>query len=382
MHLSRRNVLRRIGTAAGAAAVFPSLAKAPLTASSGSIWRTGTDRFGTAVRLHNNENAYGPSPSVIAAMQEAMGALACRYPEQESNALRTRIAELHGVAPERVVLGCGSSEILRMTADTFLGPGRELIVAQPTFELISEYARRAGAIVKPVALTKEHSHDLNAMGKLTGNSTGLVYICNPNNPTGTVTRRQAIEAFLRTIPDRTRVLIDEAYHHYAGASADYGSLLDHPIDDERVIVTRSFSSIYGLAGLRVGYAVAGAETARRLGSSQLSDSVNGLAARAAVIALGDTAHVAMSTTRNADDRQEFFNQANARMLRAIDSQTNFVMLGTARPAVEIVEHCHKHQVLVFGPIPSYGQHIRVTLGTPAEMQEFWRVWDLMPGHTM
>jgi len=134
--------------------------------------------------------------------------------------------------------------------------------------------------------------------------------------------REDIGAFVRSLPPTTSVLIDEAYHHYVSQSADYASFIDRPLDDNRVIVTRSFSKIYGLAGLRVGYAVASPQAARRLASYQLPDEVNVVATSAAVAALDDTEHVLASARRNADERQEFFNQANARMVRAIDSHTN------------------------------------------------------------
>jgi histidinol-phosphate aminotransferase len=178
------------------------------------------------------------------------------------------------------------------------------------------------------------------------------------------------------------VLVDEAYHDYVGQSADYASFIDRPADDPRVIVTRSFSTVHGLAGLRVGYAIAAAQTARTLASHRVSDCVNVVAARAAAAALDDPEYVRMSVVRNADDRQEFLNQANARMLRSIDSLTNFVMLDTGRPSRVIVEHFGAHHILVSGPIEGFGTYIRVSLGTAVEMREFWRVWDLMPGGHM
>jgi histidinol-phosphate aminotransferase len=177
------------------------------------------------------------------------------------------------------------------------------------------------------------------------------------------------------------VLVDEAYHHYVGDSADYASFIDRRVDDSRVIVTRSFSKIYGLAGLRVGYAVAAAHTAGVLAPRTLSDGVNVVAARAAAAALDDTEYVRTSVNRNTDDRQEFFNQATARMLRP-DSVTNFVMLDTGRGAVEVVEHFRNHGILVSGPFQGFDQNIRVSLGTPRDMREFWRVWDLIIGHKM
>ena len=184
---------------------------------------------------------------------------------------------------------------------------------------------------------------------------------------------------MRKLPATTRVLIDEAYHHYVTPSAGYASWLDRSPADPRVIVTRSFSKIHGLAGLRIGYAVAVPETARLLRLHELEDSVNVVSAMAALIALNDDEHVRTSLARNADDRQEFFNEANARMLRVIDSQANFVMLNSGRPAAPIVEHFRKHNVVLPRPFAGFEHYIRVSLGTPEDMRTFWRVWDLMPG---
>ena len=380
MVISRRTLLGRLGAGAAAAAAAPHAAVEAL----GARRRPETEMFrsGKPMRLHRNENVHGPSPRVIAAMHEAAGHPASRYPDVEAEALQRRIASLHAVAPERVVLGCGSSETLRMAIDAFAGPQKKLVAAVPTFESIHQYARRAGAEVVGVPLTREWAHDVSAMLARIDASTGLVYICNPNNPTGSLTRRQDLEEFLRKLPAGVFVLIDEAYHHYVGESADYASFIDRPVDDARVIVTRTFSKIHGLAGLRVGYAVAAAETARTLASHCLSDGVSVVAARAAAAALDDLEYVRLSVGWNADDRQEFLNQANARMLRSIDSLTNFVMLNAGRPAGPVFEHFAAHEILVPRPVPALESYIRVSLGTPAEMREFWRVWDLMPGgHT-
>jgi histidinol-phosphate aminotransferase len=319
---------------------------------------------------------------VIAVMREAVGRRACRYPDADADALQRKIASLHAVSPAQVVLGCGSSEILRMAIDTFAGPKKKIVAALPTFDSIHQYARRARAEVVDVPLNKDWSHDLGAMRARTDASTGLVYICNPNNPTGSITRRPELEMFLRKLPAHVVVLIDEAYHHYVGESAEYASFVDRPVDDPRVIVTRTFSKIHGLAGLRIGYGVAATRTARLLESSCLSDGVGTVAARAAAAALDDQDYVRRRVVTNIDDRQEFLNNANARMLRSIDSITNFVMLHAGRPAGPVVEHFAKHQILVPRAVPALESYVRVSLGTPAEMLEFWRVWDLMPGgHT-
>jgi histidinol-phosphate aminotransferase len=354
--------------AAGAAAV-PSLAE-------------GLTRPAGPLRLDRNENAYGPSSKAIAATLEAARTAASRDPEIEMESLRDAIARVHRVSSDRIVLGCGSTEILRMAADAFLGPGKTLVAAQPTFDVIGDCARRTGAGVVTVPLTRAYAHSLDAMIARTGSSTGVIFICNPNNPTGTPTGRRELEAFIRRVPDTTVVVIDEAYHHYAGDASEYASFIDRPIDDDRVIVTRTFSTVFGLAGLRVGYGVAAPQVARRLMACRLPQSVNVIAARAASAALDDREHVRLSVAQNIDDRQEFYNQCHARSLRPIDSCTNFVMMNTGGPGVEIIEHFRKNNVRIAPPIAGFDKFVRVSLGTPGEMAEFWRIWDLMPPRKM
>jgi len=209
-------------------------------------------------------------------------------------------------------------------------------------------------------------------------SIGLVYICNPNNPTGSLTPRKNLEFLISKLPSEAMILIDEAYHHYVSATAAYRSFLDVPLDDPRIIVARTFSKIYGLAGLRMGYSVSSKEVATRLSALGLQNGVSILSVRAAIAALEDTAYVRMAAKRNSDDRQEFMNQINARMLRAVDSHANFVLVNPLRPVSEVLPHLEKNNVLVAPPIPAMDKYVRVSLGTPAEMKEFWRVWDLMP----
>ncbi len=377
MLVSRRNLLRRIGAGATGAAI-QSLSGFSLGVE---FQASRSSRSGGPVRLNRNENAYGPSERVMAAMREALP-FANRFPDADSEALQGKIASLHAVKPEQVILGCGSTEVLRMATAAFLGPGKKLVLASPTFDAVAHYARAAGAEVVGVPLDKQYAHDLNAMLDRADASAGLVYICNPNNPTGSLTLRKELETFIRKLPATTHVIMDEAYHHYVGGSSAYRSFIDRPVDDPRVIVTRTFSKIYGVAGIRIGYALAGPQTARRISVGRLLDGVNVVAAKAAMAALDDAEYIRTSAQRNADDRQEFFNQANGRMLRVIDSHTNFAMLNTGRPAGEVVEHFRKNNLVVAGSYPSMGKYIRVSLGRPGDMQEFWRIWDLLPPHKM
>jgi histidinol-phosphate aminotransferase len=364
MPLSRRRLLEGLGAGLVAAAARPSLAQAR--------GETGI------VRLHRNENPYGPSPEVIAAMRKAALNTANRFPNVESEALRRAVAAHHRVQADQVVVGCGSTDILRLAATAFAGTRKRIVTASPTFDWLGGLAGPVRDRVVAVPLARDYSHDLVAMLSRCDAATGMVYLCNPNNPTGTLTRRQDLEAFLRKLPTTVQVVIDEAYHHYVEPSADYASFIDRPVADPRVIVTRSFSKIHGLAGLRVGYAVAAAETARRLRALQLPDSVNIVAATAAIVALEDEDYVRASRVRNNDDRQEFFNEADARMLRAVDARANFVLLNTNRPAIHVVEHLRKHNVLVPPPFAGFDKYIRVSLGTAEDMRAFWKAWDLMP----
>jgi len=381
MPLSRRTFLRFSGAgAAGAVAVssIGELCEATDFAGDGAGSSPASDGW---IRLHRNENAYGPSESVKAALRRALGATN-RYPETAVEMLQERLAVLHGVAREQIVLGCGSGEILRAAVETLSTPHKNVAIAAPTCSVIDHYARSAGADVVSVALSPDYSHNLSGMLARSNANTGLVYICNPNNPTGTTTRSDDLEQFLRKLPLSVYVLIDEAYYDYVEKSSDYRSFVEQAGDDSRIIVTRTFSKIHGLAGLRVGYAVTSSKTARIFESRRLADNLNAIAARAAIAALDDVAHVHTAMRRNVDDRQEFLNQANARMVRAIDSQANFVMLKTSRPAGEVRDHFNQHRILLAPPSPDLPGYLRVSLGLPTDMLEFWRVWDLMPGHHM
>jgi histidinol-phosphate aminotransferase len=375
MHFSRRHFLRTLGYSSGTAAFVPS-ALAGLSTGPSGLEPARLGEPAGVIRLNSNENAYGPSERAGAAMRSALLG-ANRYPYLEYEPLAESIAKLHGVGREHVLLGCGSTEILRMAAAAFLGPGKQLIQANPTFEAMEPYARAAGAEVVSVRLTTQFAHDLDQMLQRAGNNTGLVYVCNPNNPTASLTPRADLEVFIEKLPANVHILIDEAYHHYAGQSAMYASFIDRPLGDERVIVSRTFSKVYGLAGLRLGYAVGSPKGLQRMGAHSTERSVNCVVAQAAMAALDDPGNVRDSMTRNANDRQEFRNQAMVRMLKPIDSHANFLMMDTHHPAQDVIRHFQEHKVFIGRPFPAMDTYVRVSLGTPTEMLEFWRVWDML-----
>lgn len=373
MIVSRRNFLRILstGSAAGAALPFARISMA-------SVFEPTSPKVpGGPIRLNCNENVYGPGRKATVAMRSALSTVN-RYPHADYGELTGRIASFHGVTPEQVLLGCGSTEILRVAAGAFLGRGKQLLQASPTFEAIENYSRLTGADVVSVPLDRAFAHDLDAMLAHANTSTALVYICNPNNPTASITPRKDLDNFIRNLHPGCYVLIDEAYHHYAGQSSMYASFIEQPLNTDRVIVCRTFSKIHGLAGLRLGYCIAAPAIIERMRPYIMLDSVNAMVVRAATAALEDTESVREFVKRTTDDRQEFFNQAMARMLKPIDSHANFVMMNTYHPAAEVVEHFRKESILLRGPFSAMDTYIRVSLGAPEEMLAFWRAWDKLP----
>jgi len=370
MAISRRNFFRHATIGAAASATTWRLHE---LSQAGPQSRSGS----APIRLDTNINPYGPSPRVVEVIRANLE-LVNQYPDSEYGPLVERIADFHRVKPKQITLGCGSREILRMTVANFLTAGKRFVLASPTYGPAASLAQQVGAEVTAVPINKLYAHDLDGILHHASASTGLVYICNPNNPTGSLTPRKDLEAFLEKLPCKVVVVIDEAYHEYVGPHSDYASFIDHPIDDKRVLVMRTFSKIYGLAGLRLGYAVSSENVSLKLSRMQLERGVNIVAARAAVAALDDSDYVGLSSKRNADERQEFYNQTNARMLRQIDSHTNFVFLKFGLPSSQVVEHFVRNNITLGPVFPQIAKHVRVAVSTQANMSEFWRVWDLLP----
>jgi histidinol-phosphate aminotransferase len=378
MRIYRRDLFRQLGVALTGTGFLPALGeflKLPVQLVA------GTPSPAKPIRLNRNESPYGPCEKAQEAMRNAI-ADANRYPGQELDDLRAAISSLNGVRPEQITLGCGSGDILRIAAETFLGPGKSLVMATPTFDAIAGYARASGTEIRAVPLTKRYAHDLEAMIRRTDTSTGLIYLCNPNNPTGSLTPKAELESFLAKVPGGVSVLIDEAYHDFVPPASSYMTWVGRTASDPRLIVARTFSKVYGMAGLRVGYAVASTEMSKRLAQRRLAMGVNIIAARAANAALDDQAYVKKILARVADDRQEFYNQANARMLRSLDSVTNFVMLKTTRPGKEVADQLEEKGILVTSGYAGFDNYIRVSLGLPQDMMEFWRAWDAFMPHGM
>jgi histidinol-phosphate aminotransferase len=240
------------------------------------------------------------------------------------------------------------------------------VIADPTFEAIAYYARATRAETVKVPLDAVYAHDLT---KMTAANGGLVYLCNPNNPTGSITPKQGVRNFLDALPSSTMVLIDEAYHHYV-ESADYESTAPLVAVRPNLIVSRTFSKIYGMAGLRCGYAVAQADVIRKLRDQAAWDSTNVIGLAAAQASLSDAKHVADGKRRNSETKRDLVTSLSKLGYSVIPSDTNFIMIDTRRDVKPLIATLRGRGVQVGRLFPSMPRHLRVTIGTPDQMRQF------------
>lgn len=380
--INRRRFAQMLGAGAAYVAVRPQLTfaeRAAQTRSSAS----------SIVRLSSNENPYGPSPRALAAMTDVFP-VAWRYPDDHTDMLIDALARLHRVGGDQILLGNGSGEILKLGAAAFTGPssndcdreikmarrgatlsfksGRgKLIVADPTFEAILNHAAVSSAEVIKVPLNASFAHDLPKM--LGAASEGLIYICNPNNPTASLTPKNELRQFIAKCPRETMILVDEAYHHYVD-SPDYESLIPLIAQYPNLVVARTFSKIYGMAGLRCGYCVAQPDVVERMRPHQTWDSVNVMAAVAAIASLNDPEQLEVGRRRNAETRIFVTRELEKLGYKHVPSQANFVLVDVKRPVLPLIDALRERRVRVGRLFPSLPNHMRVTIGKRNEMETF------------
>ena len=356
--ISRRRFAQLLGAGAAAAVVRPALSFA------GSPEQAAVSEV---VRLSANENPYGPSPKAFKAMTDAFS-LASRYPDEHNDVLIDKLAKINGVNHDQILLGDGSNEILKLCADTFTGKEKgKLIVGDPTFEAVLNQARVNGADVVKVPLTRSFSHDLPKM--LAAANKGLVYVCNPNNPTASITPKNELREFITKTPRETTILVDEAYFHYADAP-DYDTVIPLVKDHSNLIVARTFSKIYGMAGLRCGYCVAQRETIEQLRPHQMWDSVNIMALAAASSSLDDPDQVPNGRRLNSEARAFVIGELETMGYKSIPSQANFIMFDCKRPVVPLIQALKQRNVRVGRLFPALPNHMRLTIGKKSEMENF------------
>jgi len=360
--ISRRDFARLLGAGAAAAVVRPPVSFAKPTQSVATPLAEGG-----IVRLSANENPYGPSPKAFKAITDSFG-LACRYPDEHNDVLIDKLAKLNGVNHDQILLGDGSGEILKLCAETFTGPQNgKLVAADPTFEAILNNASANGAEVVKVPLTSAYSHDLPKM--LSSAKAGLIYVCNPNNPTASITPKDELRDFIATTPTQTMILVDEAYFHYAD-SHDCDTMIALVKDHPNLIVSRTFSKIYGMAGLRCGYCVAQKETIDRMRQNQMWDSVNCMALAAATASLDDLDHVPNGQRLNREAKTFVTSELDKMGCEQIPSQANFIMFDCKRPVVPLIQAMKQQNVHVGRLFPALPNHMRVTIGKKTEMASF------------
>jgi histidinol-phosphate aminotransferase len=358
--LSRRGFTKLLGAGAAFAALRPALS------FSESTPKPTETKSSDVVRLSSNENPYGPSPAALKAMTAAF-ALAWKYPDDTQDDLVEALAKLNQVAKENILCGAGSGEILKVAVAAFTGPGKKLVVGDPTFEAAAGHAKASSAEVVKVKLNSAYAHDLAKMSEPTG--VGLHYVCNPNNPTASITPKGELRAFLAKVPRETIVLVDEAYHHFV-ESSDYESVIPMVKDYPNLVVARTFSKIYGMAGLRCGYCVAQPDKIELMRTQQSWDSVSIMAIVAARASLDDAAQVDNGRKNNSDVRKYVCDELDKLKFSYIPSHANFMMIDMRREVKPLIAAFKDRKVQVgrlFPPLPNF---MRVTIGTKPQMERF------------
>jgi histidinol-phosphate aminotransferase len=317
-----------------------------------------------SIKLASNENPLGPSPKAMAAVKKAVEGLN-RYPDGSGFYLSQALAAKYGVDPSQIILGNGSNELIELVMRTFVQPGDEVVSADPSFVVYKMIAQAAcGANV--VVPCRDMCHDLDAMAERITPKTRIVFIANPNNPTGTMNSRAEMDRFMDRVPGHVLVAVDEAYFEYV-THADYPDSLDYLKDGRNMLVLRTFSKIYGLAGLRIGYGLTKPELAGLMNKVRQPFNTNSLAQVGARAALSDRKHVERSIAINNEGKQYLYQSFQQLGISYIPTEANFILFETALEASEVYASLLRQGVIIR---PMGGKRLRVTIGLPEENKRF------------
>lgn len=367
---NRREWLRNAGLATGALSLLglPGAAAASIDFSEYlALQHPPRPGDGQLVKLSSNENPNGPSPFVQEAMRKAFGEV-CRYPTADRDVLTRKIAAREGVSPEHVLVTVGSTEALKVTAVTYLLHGGEVVAGTPTFEAMLAYAQAMGAHVHRVPVDDKLGLDLAQMERRCTSSTRLVFLCNPNNPTGTLLPAEQVRDFCQSLSKNTMVFSDEAYYDYITVRG-YPSMVELVKQDMNVIVSRTFSKVYGLAGIRIGYIVARPDIIARIRQFQ-TDRPNTLALHAALAALDEKDFYDYSLEMNTHTRQMIYTTLDELKLPYVPSHGNFVFFHAQRDVQGVMADLRQQGILVGRPFAPLNDWCRVSTGTIQEMKAF------------
>jgi len=322
------------------------------------------------IKLASNENSLGPSPRAIEAVQ-ALASKMHVYPDAGAADLKNALAKHLGVSPDMLVIGNGSDEIIHLLGITLLAPCDEIIQADPSFVRYESAGILNEAVCHLVPLTEDFRHDLDAMAALVNPRTRLVFVCNPNNPTSTIVDQDELHRFIQRMPPHVVTVVDEAYYEYAVNADRYPDTIAYVREGRNVVVLRTFSKAYGLAGHRVGYGVMRREIADWLNRTREPFNVNYLAQVAAIAALQDSEHVQRTVEMNELGKQELYAAFATMGLTCTPTYGNFVWVDTKRNAREVYEGLLRRGVIVrVSESFRAPSHMRVTIGTPAENAQF------------
>lgn len=356
--LNRRQWLRTAGVTS---AVVATSKLSHATDLSSTIPHAATNG---PVRLTSNENPFAPSKLTKDAMREAFD-ICFRYPPSHYGVLIDKLAKKYGVTNDHILLTSGSNEGLRVVGATYGMTGGEILTAQPTYKALLSYAEEFGAYVNAVPLTDELKFDLDEIEKRVNTNTQLVFLCNPNNPTGTLLNPTKVQDFCETVSDRTIVFSDEAYYDYV-TDKNYPSMIPLVKEGKNVIVSKTFSKVYGLAGVRVGYLIARPDIIDRLRPKVMS-YVNMMGVYGAAAALDDATFYDYSLKMNTKARAHIYTVCKDIGLEYVESHTNFVFFKTGRDISTFQKQMEENGVLVGRPFPPLTDWCRVSTGTMEDM---------------
>ena len=318
-------------------------------------------------KLNANENPYGPSEKIRKHLASSFD-LGCRYPFRTLSGFVKIIAEKEGVTKDHIVITGGSTEGLKACGLVFGGKDSEIIAADPTFQALLRYSENFGSFVHRVPLNEAMEHDLEAMSKKISDKTSLIFICNPNNPSGTLLSASRLKDFCLAHDKEAMIFSDEAYYDFI-TEPDYPSMVELVKQDRNIIVSRTFSKVYGLAGMRIGYLIARPDIASRLKKAVMANT-NILALEAAKVALTDNEFYKFSILKNHEAKQHIYGTLDDLGLPYVQSHTNFVFFQSGQPIQKLIPAMQEQGVIIGRPFPPLYDWARISTGTMQHMELF------------
>lgn len=320
------------------------------------------------IKLASNECPYPPFPEAVEAVKKFLPQLN-RYPDTNCTLLKERLSHYLKVSPSQLVLGNGSNELVRLIANVVLNPKEEVVMATPSFIVYPTVVKIMGALPREIPL-KDFRHDLIAMLKAVGKKTKAVFICNPNNPTGSIVTREEVEKFLEQISDDVVVVFDEAYYDYV-ENSDYVSGLEYFGAGKTIVVLRTFSKIYGLAGCRIGYGIAPKFLVSAINKVREPFNVNAVAQVAAASSLEGQEELKRRKKLNSENRRYLYGEFSRLGLKYVPTEANFILVDVGTSSREVMERLLREGVIVrSGDVFGYPTSLRVTIGSGEENKRF------------